>query len=115
MPTPQEMAAQISPQARGGDATQLARNALRANPEERQSLMNEMRLLHNAAGTINDPKMLSQLTEAVLRRLARIAVNSELLIKAYGLGYQALTLIDQDLNEAKQKLKFWLGRFAKLF
>lgn len=115
LPTPRQLAAKVTSLARQGPAEERARNALKAQPELRQSLMSEMRTLHGSLGATNDPERLMTLTNGVLARLAEVAPNSELLVRAYGLGYQARGMIQGDLDEAKGKLKFWLSRFAKLF
>lgn len=115
LPTPRELAAKVSAEARQGKPDEVARNALKASPDIRQQLMTEMRLLHGKLGELQDVAKLTELTDAVLFGLAEVAPKSELLVRAYGLGYQGRNLLESDLNEAKQKLKFWLGRFAKLF
>lgn len=115
LPTPKELARKVKPEARGGNAEATARNALKSDPQSRQALMAEMRVLHSCLGETDDTKRLLELTDGVLFRLAGLAPNSELLVRAYGLGYQARALVNSDLVEAKKKLKFWLSRFAKLF
>ena len=81
----------------------------------RQNLMNQMRQLHAALSASDDPDQLGDLTEAVLHKLAQVAPQSELLVRAYGLGYQGRGMLSENVQEAKEKLKFWLTRFAKLF
>lgn len=93
----------------------VAKEALKQNPELRTALMGQMRQLHAALSSSNDPQQLGELTDVVLLRLAQVAPNSELLVRAYGLGYQGRGLLTENLDEAKEKLKFWLTRFAKLF
>lgn len=115
LPTPRELAAKVSPAARQGNQEELARNVLRGEPELRQCLMAEMRLLHSSLGETNEPERLAELTEAILFRLAEVAPQAELLVRAYGLGYQAMEQVSTDIDKAKEKLKFWLTRFAKLF
>ena len=77
--------------------------------------MNQMRQLHAALGSSTDPVQLGDLTDVVLLRLAQVAPKSELLVRAYGLGYQGRAMLTENIDEAKEKLKFWLTRFAKLF
>lgn len=77
--------------------------------------MNQMRQLHAALTSSNDIAALTSLTDAVLFGLARPALESELLIRAYGMGYQARAALAENPAEAKEKLKLWLSRFAKLF
>lgn len=115
LPTPRELAAKVAPGARQGNQEDLARRVLRGEPKLRQCLMAEMRILHSSIAETSDTERLSELTTAVLFRLAEVAPQSELLVRAYGLGYQALGLLPGSLDEAKEKLKFWLTRFAKLF
>lgn len=115
LPTPRELALQVSAEARQGKPEETAKNALRNDPKLRQTLMSEMRLLHSSLAEVHDAVKLSELTEAVLFRLAEVAPKAELLVRAYGLGYQARGVLESDLEEAKNKLKFWLTRFAKLF
>lgn len=115
LPTPRELAAAVPASARQGNQEELARSVLRADPKLRQCLMAEMRLLHGTLAETTDTVRLRELTEAVLFRLAEVAPKAELLVRAYGLGFQSLGLLDSNLDEAKSKLKFWLSRFAKLF
>ena len=115
LPTPRELAARVSPQARQGNPEETARNALKSEPQTRQSLMAEMRLLHSSLGEVVEPQKILELTDAVLFRLAGVAPKAELLVRAYGLGYQARGMLPSNLEEGKGKLKFWLTRFAKLF
>ena len=115
LPTPRELASQVSAQARTGQPEVRAKEALSADPQGRQQLMNQMRALHGALGSTNDVTQLTALTDVVLWQLAKIATESELLVRAYGLGYQGREMLSENLEEAKQKLKFWLTRFAKLF
>lgn len=115
LPVPRELAARVSPEARTGPPEERARNALRKDPQARQLLMNQMRQLHAALSASSDVPRLTELTDVVLWQLARVAVESELLVRAYGLGYQSRALLTENLDEAKEKLKFWLTRFAKLF
>jgi hypothetical protein len=105
----------VTPEARTGVPEERARNALRKDPEARQLLMNQMRQLHAALGSSNDVARLTELTDVVLWHLAKLALESELLVRAYGMGYQGRGLLTENLDEAKEKLKFWLSRFAKLF
>jgi hypothetical protein len=77
--------------------------------------MNQMRQLHVALGSSNDAARLLELTDGVLWQLARLAVESEMLVRAYGMGYQGRSQLMENLEEAKEKLKIWLSRFAKLF
>ncbi len=113
--TPRDLAARITADARTGVPEERAKMALRKDPEARQQLMNQMRQLHAALSNSNDVPRLTELTDVVLWQLARVAVESELLVRAYGLGYQGRGLLTENLDEAKEKLKFWLSRFAKLF
>lgn len=115
LPTPRELAASVPPSARGGVPEAVAKDALRTDLQLRQNLMNEMRQLHAALSASDDPDRLGELTDAVLLRLAQIAPLSELLVRAYGLGYQGRGMLSENIQEAKEKLKFWLTRFAKLF
>ena len=115
LPTPRDLAARVSAEARTGVPEQRAKDALMKDPEGRKALMNQMRQLHGALGAINDVPKLIELTDVVLWQLARVAPDSELLVRAYGLGYQGRGLLTENLDEAKEKLKFWLTRFAKLF
>ena len=115
LPTPRELASRVPPEARTGVPEVVAKEALKKSPELRQALMNQMRQLHAALGTSNDAGQLAELTDVVLLRLAQVAPHSELLVRAYGLGYQGRALLAENLGEAKEKLKFWLTRFAKLF
>lgn len=115
LPTPRDLAARVTPEARTGVPEERAKMALRKDPEARQVLMNQMRQLHAALGSSNDVARLGAMTDVVLLQLARVAVESELLVRAYGLGYQGRALLTENLDEAKEKLKFWLSRFAKLF
>ena len=115
LPTPAELAAAIKPSGRTKPVDGRARDVLRQNPEFRAELMKQMRQLHGILGESQDPGHLNRLTTIVLESLATVAPESELLTKAYGLGYQARTMLDGNLTEAKKKLKFWLSRFAKLF
>lgn len=114
LPTPRELASQVRPEARGGKQEDLARRSLREVPEIRKGLMSKMRSLHGALARADAPTLL-EMTDAVLFELAEVAPRAELLVRAYGLGFQARELISGDLNEARSKLKFWLTRFAKLF
>ena len=114
LPTPRELAARILPEARQGKPEEVAKNALKSDPATRKQLMTEMRALHGSLAA-GDPAKLSAMTESVLFLLAEVAPKSELLVKAYGLGFQALGLLGGNLDEARNKLKFWLTRFAKLF
>lgn len=115
LPTPRDLAARISPDARTGVPEERARLALSKDPQARQLLMNQMRQLHAALGASNDVPRLAAMTDVVLLQLARVAVDSELLVRAYGLGYQGRALLTENLDDAKEKLRFWLSRFAKLF
>ena len=115
LPTPRDLAARVSAEARAGVPEVVAKEALKQNPELRTALMGQMRQLHAALSSSNDPQQLGELTDVVLLRLAQVAPNSELLVRAYGLGYQGRGLLTENLDEAKEKLKFWLTRFAKLF
>lgn len=115
LPTPRDLAARITADARTGVPEERARMALRKDPEARQVLMSQMRQLHAALGSSNDLARLGAMTDVVLLQLARLAVESELLVRAYGLGYQGRALLMENPDEAKEKLKFWLSRFAKLF
>ncbi len=115
LPTPRDLAAKVTAEARSGAPEVVAKEALKRDPELRQALMNQMRQLHAALGTSQDPEQLGELTDVVLLRLAQVAPYSELLVRAYGLGYQGRGLLTENLDEAKEKLKFWLTRFAKLF
>lgn len=115
LPTPRELAAKVSAAARQGNQEELARNVLRGEPKLRQCLMAEMRILHSSIGETHEPERLAELTEAILFRLAEVAPKAELLVRAYGLGYQAVEQVNTDMEKAKEKLKFWLTRFAKLF
>jgi hypothetical protein len=115
LPTPRDLAAMVSAEARTGVPEERAKNALRKDPEARQALMNQMRQLHGALGTSSDLARLTELTDVVLLQLARVAPESELLVRAYGMGYQGRGLLAENIDDAKEKLKFWLSRFAKLF
>lgn len=112
--TPRELAAKILPEARQGKPEEVARNALKSEPALRKQLMMEMRALHGSLAA-GDAAKLRTMTESILFLLSEVAIRSELLVKAYGLGFQAFGMLDGNLNEAKGKLKFWLTRFAKLF
>jgi hypothetical protein len=114
LPTPRELAASILPEARQGKPEEVARNALKSDPALRKQLMTEMRALHGSLAA-GDAQKLKKMTRSVLFLLAGAGPKSELLIRAYGLGFQAYGMIDGNLNDAKGKLKFWLTRFAKLF
>jgi len=105
----------VTADARTGVPEERAKSALGKDPEARQLLMNRMRQLHAALGSSNDVPRLTELTDVVLWQLAKVAIDSELLVRAYGMGYQGRALLTENLDEAKEKLKFWLGRFAKLF
>lgn len=115
LPTPRDLAAKVTAEARSGAPEVVAKEALKRNPELRQTLMNQMRQLHAALGSSQNPEQLGELTDVVLLKLAQVAPHSELLVRAYGLGYQGRGLLTENLDEAKEKLKFWLTRFAKLF
>ena len=108
------MAGRILPEARQGKPDEVAKNALKSEPATRKQLMTEMRALHGSLAS-GDPAKLRAMTESVLFLLADVGPKSELLIRAYGLGYQAHGMLDGNLQEAREKLKFWLTRFAKLF
>ena len=112
--TPRELAGRILPEARQGKPDEVAKNALKSEPATRKQLMTEMRALHGSLAS-GDPAKLRAMTESVLFLLADVGPKSELLIRAYGLGYQAHGMLDGNLQEAREKLKFWLTRFAKLF
>lgn len=112
--TPRELAAMILPDARQGKPEEVARNTLKSEPQIRGQLMAEMRALHGSLAGAETAKLIA-MTESILYLLAEVAPRSELLIRAYGLGHQARGLLDGDLEEARNKLKFWLTRFAKLF
>jgi VWA domain-containing protein/vault protein inter-alpha-trypsin-like protein len=114
LPTPRELASNILPEARQGQPEEVAKNALRSDPALRKQLMMEMRALHGSLAA-GDAEKLKSMTQSVLFLLADVAPKSELLVKAYHLGFQAIGMIDGNLNDAKGKLKFWLTRFAKLF
>ncbi len=115
LPTPRELAAQVSPASRQGPPEVQAREALKRDPVFRKTLMAEMKQLHLALSRTNDAALLERLTDGVLLRLAEVAPAAELLVRAYALGYQSRDLLQGDLLEAKKKLAFWLSRFAKLF
>jgi hypothetical protein len=115
LPTPRDLAARVTAEARSGAPDERARAILRKDPEARQQLMNQMRQLHVALGSSNDAARLLELTDGVLWQLARLAVESEMLVRAYGMGYQGRSQLMENLEEAKEKLKIWLSRFAKLF
>ena len=116
LPKPRDLAQQVDPSTRQGNAEVRARTVLKSQPKVRQTLMAEMRLLHSSLAEIQDASTLGDLTDSVLLHLANIAPQSELLVRAYGLGFQARELIEKgELEEAKNKIKFWLSRFAKLF
>ncbi len=115
LPSPRDLAAKVDPRSRQGPPEVQAREALKADPVVRKALMAEMKQLHVALGKTNDLAILTKLTDGVLGKLAEVAPRSELLVRAYALGYQSRGLLQQDLGEAKKKLAFWLSRFAKLF
>ena len=115
LPSPRELAARISADARTGVPEERAKLALRKDMAVRQALMNQMRQLHAALASSNDVGQLTGLTDIVLHQLAEPALDSELLIRAYGMGYQARAALAENPAEAKEKLKLWLSRFAKLF
>lgn len=115
LPSPRDLAARISADARTGNPEERAKLALRKNMEVRQALMTQMRQLHAALAGSNDVAQLTGLTDVVLWQLTAPAVDSELLIRAYGMGYQARAALAENPQEAKEKLKLWLSRFAKLF
>lgn len=115
LPTPQALAKMVTAAGMASPPEDVARQALREDPDFRQKLMQEMRVLHKALGDQSQDSSVSEMTDVVLRSLAEVAPQAKLLVQAYGLGYQARQLLADDLEAAKEKLRFWLGRFAKLF
>ena len=77
--------------------------------------MAEMKMLHTSLGELNDAARLTELTDAILFRLADIAPKAKLLVQAYDRGYKAREALQANTADGKQKLKVWLSQFAKLF
>ena len=115
LPTARELAAKVTPEAMQGNPIDTAKSALRQDPMSRKTLMAEMKMLHTSLGELNDAARLTELTDAILFRLADIAPKAKLLVQAYDRGYKAREALQANTADGKQKLKVWLSQFAKLF
>lgn len=115
LPTARELAKKVTPEAMQGNPIDTAKNALRGDPMTRKTLMAEMKMLHTSMTELTDVGRLTELTDAILFRLAELAPKAKLLVQAYDRGYKAREAMQSDINDGKQKLKVWLSQFAKLF